>query len=216
MLLLPQFFTRFPTLTARRIISVACLGLCIAAAGAAAAQPAPSVSLLFAGDIVLDGKAGKAIEQGRDPFAAFAAILNSADIRIGNLECVIATGGDPADKNYTFRADPRTLPVLKRHFDAVALANNHSGDYGRPAFAEMLGLLDAQGILKFGGGHNLREAHAPLIIERNGLRIALLSYNEFMPRSLNVGHHLLVFAPCDAGSIKVGLEAARSARSADH
>jgi hypothetical protein len=111
MLLLPQFFTRFPTLTARRIISVACLGLCIAAAGAAAAQPAPSVSLLFAGDIVLDGKAGKAIEQGRDPFAAFAAILNSADIRIGNLECVIATGGDPADKNYTFRADPRTLPV---------------------------------------------------------------------------------------------------------
>ena len=86
----------------------------------------------------------QAIEQGRDPFAPFAAILDSADIRIGNLECVVATGGDPADKNFTFRAHPRTLPVLKRHFDAVALANNHSGDYGRAAFAEMLGLLDRE------------------------------------------------------------------------
>lgn len=213
MLLLPQFFTRLPALTARRIISVACLGLCIASA--AAAQPAPSVSLLFAGDIVLDGKAGKAIEQGRDPFAPFAAILNSADIRIGNLECVIATGGDPADKNYTFRADPRTLPVLKRHFDAVALANNHSGDYGRPAFAEMLGLLDAEGILKFGGGHNLREAHAPLIVERNGLRIALLSYNEFMPRSFEADFDAPGVAWSEDEQVVADIKAARSIHQAD-
>lgn len=215
MLLLPQFFIRLPALTARRIITVACLGLCIASAGAAAAQPAPSVSLLFAGDIVLDGKAGKAIEQGRDPFAPFAAILNSADIRIGNLECVIATGGDPADKNYTFRADPRTLPVLKRHFDAVALANNHSGDYGRPAFAEMLGLLDAEGILKFGGGHNLREAHAPLIVERNGLRIALLSYNEFMPRSFEADFDAPGVAWSEDEQVVADIKAARSIHQAD-
>ncbi|HEY8026276.1 MAG TPA: CapA family protein [Burkholderiaceae bacterium] len=144
---------------------------------------AEPVSLVFAGDIVLVGAPGKAIEQGRDPFRAFSAILADADIRVGNLECVVASKGEPEDKIFTFRANPRTLATLKQHFDAVSIANNHSGDFGRPAFAEMLGLLDKEGIGRFGGGHNLAEAHVPLVIERKGLRIALLGYNEFMPRS---------------------------------
>lgn len=148
-----------------------------------AAQAADSVSLLFAGDVVLDGRPGQLIEEGQDPFADFAAIFQSADVRIANLECVVATSGVAADKNFTFRAHPRSLPVLRRHVDAVSIANNHSGDFGRGAFSEMLGLLDQQQIQHFGGGHNLQEAHAPLIVERKGLRIALLGYNEFMPRS---------------------------------
>jgi poly-gamma-glutamate capsule biosynthesis protein CapA/YwtB (metallophosphatase superfamily) len=147
---------------------------------AAVAEP---VSLVFAGDIVLVGQPGKLIEQGRDPFKGFAAILHDADIRVGNLECVVATAGEAEDKIFTFRANPHTLTVLKQHFDAVSIANNHSGDFGRPAFAEMLDLLDRDGIGRFGGGHNLAEAHRPLIVERKGLRIALLGYNEFMPRS---------------------------------
>lgn len=147
---------------------------------AASAEP---VSLLFAGDIVLVGQPGKLIAAGHDPFAGVADILKDADIRVGNLECVVATTGEPEDKIFTFRADPHTLTVLKRHFDAVSVANNHSGDYGRTAFAEMLGLLDRAGIGRFGGGRDLGEAHKPLIIERKGLRIALLGYNEFMPRS---------------------------------
>ncbi len=144
---------------------------------------AEPVSLVFAGDIVLVGQPGKQIAQGHDPFSGFAAILRDADIRVGNLECVVATTGEAEDKIFTFRAEPHTLAVVKKHFDAVSVANNHSGDFGRPAFAEMLDLLDKQGIGRFGGGHNLAEAHTPLIVERKGLRIALLGYNEFMPRS---------------------------------
>jgi poly-gamma-glutamate synthesis protein (capsule biosynthesis protein) len=143
---------------------------------------AEPVSLVFAGDIVLVGQPGKLIAEGRDPFQDVANELR-ADIRVANLECVVATTGEPEDKIFTFRANPQTLAVVKRHFDAVSVANNHSGDYGRTAFAEMLGLLDHAGIARFGGGHNLAEAHTPLIVERKGLRIALLGYNEFMPRS---------------------------------
>lgn len=150
---------------------------------AAAERNTSTVKLLFAGDVVLDDTAGDLIAQGGDPFQAFAPLFASADIRLANLECVVATTGSAGDKNFTFRAHPRVLPVLQKHFDALALANNHSGDYGREAFAEMLGLLKGAGIGQFGGGHNLREAHTPLIIERKGLRIALLGYNEFMPRS---------------------------------
>lgn len=145
---------------------------------------AETVSMAFVGDIMLDEIPGKVIKSGRDPLAPFATILKNADIRIGNLECVVASKGTPEpDKPYTFRAHPRTLKILKRHFDAVALANNHSGDFGPEAFAEMLTLLKQQKIEYFGGGNNLAEAHHPLIIERKGLKIALLAYNEFFPRS---------------------------------
>jgi poly-gamma-glutamate synthesis protein (capsule biosynthesis protein) len=47
----------------------------------------------------------------------------------------------------------------------------------------MLVLLKQAGLAQFGGGNNLSEAHTPLIIVRKGLRIAILGYNEFMPRS---------------------------------
>jgi poly-gamma-glutamate capsule biosynthesis protein CapA/YwtB (metallophosphatase superfamily) len=149
----------------------------------ATTQDKESVSMVFAGDIVLDGMPGEDIAQGKDPFSAFSTFFASADIRVANLECVVATTGVAADKNFTFRAHPRTLDVLKRHVDAVSNANNHSGDFGRDAFKEMLTLLNQKKIGHFGGGNNLREAHTPLIIERKGLRIALLGYDEFMPRS---------------------------------
>ena len=144
---------------------------------------AETVKLVFVGDMALDADAGALIERGGDPLAAFAPVFAAADLRIGNLECVVSLKGQAGDKHYTFRAHPRVLPVLRRHLDAVTLANNHSGDYGREAFADMLGLLAQAGLGQAGGGLNLSQAHAPWIVERGGLRIAILSYNEFMPRS---------------------------------
>ncbi|MDB5795632.1 MAG: putative poly-gamma-glutamate biosynthesis enzyme [Noviherbaspirillum sp.] len=182
---------------------------------ASAQTDEPVVSLIFAGDIVLDGKPGRAIEGGRDPFSGFAELLAGADIRVGNLECVVATTGEPDEKIYTFRAQPRTLPVLKRHFDAVSLANNHSGDFGRAAFAEMLDLLDKAGIARFGGGRNLREAHAPLIIERKGLRIALLGYNEFLPRTFEADADAPGVAWSEDDQVVDDLRKARSVHRAD-
>ena len=140
-------------------------------------------SLIFVGDIMVAETPGELISRGEDPFQPFAALLSSHDVRIGNLECVVATTGTAEEKPYTFRADPRTLPVLKRHFDAVSLANNHSGDFGKAAFAEQLALMDTAGLPYFGGGRDATAAHAPWIVERNGVRIALLGYVEFKPCS---------------------------------
>ena len=82
----------------------------------------PSVRLVFAGDSVLDDAAGALIAQGGDPFAHFASTFAAADIRITNLECVIASDGAASDKMYTFRAHPRVIPVLQRHFDPAQCA----------------------------------------------------------------------------------------------
>ena len=165
------------------------MALCAAMGSAAlhAQTPTPGFTLVFAGDTTLDADAGALVARGLDPFQHVAPLLADADVRIANLECVVATVGTPGAKFYTFRAHPRVLPVLRRHFDGVTLANNHSGDYGPQAFAQMLSLLHAHGLGQAGGGMNLAQAHTPWLIERAGLRIAILSYNEFMPRSFEAG-----------------------------
>ncbi len=130
---------------------------------------------------------GELIERGVDPFARVAQHLPGSRLRIANLECVIATTGQAEIKPFTFRAHPRTIAALTRYFDALSVANNHSGDFGKDAFAEQLGLLEAARLPYFGGGRDLAAAHQPWIIERNGLRIALLGYVEFKPRSFEAG-----------------------------
>ena len=180
----------------------------------AMAGPA-SVRLVFAGDSVLDDAAGALIARGGDPYAHFAASLAAADIRITNLECVIASDGLASDKMYTFRAHPRVIPVLQRHFDAVALANNHSGDFGPQAFAQMLSLLHQAKLPQVGGGLNLQQAHAPLIFERQGLRIAVLSYNEFHPRSFEAGANRPGVAWSEDEQVVADIVAARRVHRAD-
>jgi len=176
----------------------------------AAAQAAP-LRLVFVGDILLDDGPGQLIASGGDPFAPFAAELHEADFTIGNLECAIATDGKAVDKIFTFRADPRVLPLLKGRFDALAVANNHSGDYGKSAFLETLGHLDAAGIAYFGGGRDLAAAHAPLWITRQGLRIAVLNYNEFKPRSFEAGPEWPGIAWSEDSQVISDIRAARAA-----
>ena len=182
---------------------------------ASAGEPAGPVSLVFAGDIVLDDTAGELIRRGGDPFADFAGFFRGADVRVVNLECVVATTGSAGDKNYTFRAHPDVLPVLKRHFDVLALANNHSGDFGRDAFAEMLGLIEQAGLAQVGGGLNLAQAHTPLIIERKGVRIALLAYSEFMPRSFEADFDAPGVAWSEDEQVVADIKMARSSHHAD-
>jgi poly-gamma-glutamate capsule biosynthesis protein CapA/YwtB (metallophosphatase superfamily) len=181
----------------------------VAIAGAALADP---VRLLFVGDIMLDDGPGRLVSRGGDPLLPFAPLLTDADYTIGNLECPIATVGKPlASKIFSFRAQPRVLSVLAGRFDALAVANNHSGDYGQQAFLQTLALLAGEGIATFGGGQRLAEAHRPLWIERHGLRIAVLAYNEFKPRSFEAGAEWPGVAWSEDSQVVADIRAARAA-----
>ena len=192
-----------------------CMAVCLWLGLSISAYAAKEVSLVFAGDTVLDDTAGKIIEQGGDPFSDFADYFAGADIRITNMECVVSTRGQANDKMYTFQAHPRVIPVLQKHFDAVTLANNHSGDFGPDAFAQMLSLLKEAGLAQIGGGMNLKDAHTPLVFTRNGLRIAVLSYNEFHPRSFEAGFDIPGVAWSEDQQVMEDIQTARRIHRAD-
>ena len=143
------------------------------------ASPAGTMTIVFVGDVMLDNGPGHAIASGRDPFAACAGLLLDADVTIGNLECVLGHGGEQATKAYTFRAAPHAERFLKPYFTAVGTANNHALDYGRDGLVECLAVLASAGIPQFGGGLTAAEARVPLLLERNGVRVAVIGCNAF-------------------------------------
>jgi poly-gamma-glutamate synthesis protein (capsule biosynthesis protein) len=193
-----------------RVLLAALFSLCLATA-AAGKEP---VRLVFVGDVMLDDGPGRSIAAGGDPLAPFDAALRAADFSIGNLECPVAanTTGKPLDnKIFSFRADPSAIRVLRGRFTALSVANNHSGDYGREAFLETLTHIHGAGIRVFGGGNNLSQAHVPLWLEKNGLKIAVLAYNEFKPRSFEAGANWPGIAWSEDSHVVADIRAARAA-----
>lgn len=137
-----------------------------------------AVTIAAVGDLMLARTVGERIQSDPSlPLGAVAPVLKGADIAVGNLECAVATGGVPAAKGFTFRAPPAAAAALvSAGIDVVSLANNHSLDYGVGALGETVANLDANSILHAGAGADDAAAHAPAVIERNGLRIAFLAY----------------------------------------
>ncbi len=172
------------------------------------------VRLVFAGDVMLDDGPGRVIARGGDPLAPFAPWLREADVAIGNMEAPIAatSTGRPMDsKIYNFKADPTVTRVLRGRFQAMSVANNHAGDQGHAAFLETLQHLRAAGIVPFGGGADLAQAHEPLWIERADLKIAVLAYNEFKPRAFEAGPHWPGVAWSEDEQVVADIRAARRA-----
>lgn len=148
-------------------------------------EGARPVRLVAAGDINLAASVGRvmAVRGMRYPFASTRPLLRAADIAFGNLECCVAQGGAPLpDKQFTFRAHPRTARALAdAGFDIVSLANNHAWDYGREALAETIRHVRAAGVAVVGAGDNSVRAHALKVLQRNGLRVGFLAYLGMFP-----------------------------------
>jgi poly-gamma-glutamate synthesis protein (capsule biosynthesis protein) len=110
------------------------------------------------------------------PYALITPLL-TGDIVLANLEGPLTDRGDPWPKGYNFRTPPRFAPGLaSAGFDIVSLANNHTLDYGPSGLLDTIGALDAAGVRHIGAGADASAAHAPVILEANGLRVAFLGY----------------------------------------
>lgn len=142
------------------------------------------LSLTFIGDIM---QHGPQIRGAYDPatdsydysscFQYIAPSIRKADIAIANLEVTLA--GPPFSGYPTF-SSPDELAVAAKNagIDILITANNHSLDRRRKGLERTINVLDSLGIPHTGTFKNaeMREKKYPLIIEKKGIKIALLTY----------------------------------------
>jgi poly-gamma-glutamate synthesis protein (capsule biosynthesis protein) len=118
-----------------------------------------------------------------DPAAVYGDLLSpiqAADIKLFNLETPFTRTGEFIVKSgASFKADPAHVKALEiAGVDAVTLGNNHIWDCGQKGFEHTLETLSCRKIRWTGAGRNLSVAAAPLVLEKNGLKIGILNFSE--------------------------------------
>ncbi len=143
------------------------------------AVPKGERSILFAGDTMTWDRTREHLEKegANYPFLATAALLQSADIAVANLEGPVAARAKQGKGKYVYKVPPWTLTGVKwAGFDLVSLANNHVRDCGVQGVEETLENLSKTGIKVFGAGRNEREAARAEIVGLNGTQVAFLGF----------------------------------------
>lgn len=186
------------------------------------AREHPPFTMNVLGDII-PGRhvAEKMARQGiLYPFTNIAPYVNEADLIYADLECPLSDRYKPPYSGTDFIAPSKTIEgLLHLGIDVVALANNHSTNFGTQPFLDTLSLLEANQIKYVGGGRNSQEAYAPLFMEVKGTKIAFLDYNSILG-SINATDtrpgvawiDMLPFSQDDPADIRMVQEAVRKAR----
>ncbi len=156
-------------------------------------KPASTISFIAVGDIMLSRNVAQTIKKQKDPNYPFLKVrdgLNKADIVFANLENPITKGRDIKTGEMTFHANPGSEQSLKdAGITIVSLANNHIPNFGSKGINDTIEALDHVGILHAGAGNDMSAASAPVFMEANGIRIAMLAYNapDVVPKSYEAG-----------------------------
>lgn len=151
----------------------------------AAPEKEPTISLSFAGDVMMSGNVEKTLqEKGYDyAFSHVSPLFLADDYTIVNLETPITERGTPSDnKAFVYKSSPLAVPAMKQAgIDAVNLANNHTLDQGTEGLLDTLAALENHQIDYVGAGKDDARAYAPVYIEKNGIRVALLGFSRVIP-----------------------------------
>ena len=151
-------------------------------------MPAPKfrpakTDLLFAGDIMQHETQLKAArtEKGTysfsDNYRYIKGEISAADIAVGNLETPIGKSGFSGYPSFC-APDSFLYAAVNAGFDVLLFANNHCLDKGMATAIHTLDMMDSLNIAHCGvyRDEKDRAERYPLIIEKNGTRIALLNY----------------------------------------
>jgi poly-gamma-glutamate capsule biosynthesis protein CapA/YwtB (metallophosphatase superfamily) len=110
-------------------------------------------------------------------FSYVKPFIEQADIAIANLEVTLA---GPPYTGYPQFSSPDALAIAARNagFDLFIQSNNHALDRGKKGFNRTLKILDSLNIIHTGTFYDSanRKVNYPLIIDKNGIRLAILNY----------------------------------------
>ncbi len=109
-------------------------------------------------------------------FEAVKEDLSAADLTIGNLETTISTNGKYS--GYPRFSSPESLLTALKNvgFDVITTSNNHSYDKGYAGVEKTIEALEDTGLAHTGTFRSKEEYNAPLIVEANGMKVAVLAY----------------------------------------
>lgn len=114
-----------------------------------------------------------------------AELFQMADFSIVNLENVF---GERNEHTPIVKDGPNLISsadyaeyIRALSPTVVGIANNHTMDYGVAPMRQTKALLESEGYLCIGAGENLQEAYRPAILEKDGVKVALIAIceNEF-------------------------------------
>lgn len=148
--------------------------------------PKDTLTLSFIGDCIIGSESGK-INDGNFSYMAangdhsyfFEKVkdeLEKDDFTIANVECVLTDRdlekiGKDYDPAFWYKAPTSSTDILTLgSVEIASIVNNHVGDYGDEGYTDTVAALKKYGLQV---GENL----TPLYIEKNGIKIGLLSCN---------------------------------------
>src|SRR5919199_5115499 len=137
----------------------------------------PELTLLMTGDLILD-------EPDPDSFFDPAReVLQSADVLIGHVEVPFTDHPTHYARMNPGRETAKLGALGRVGMDIATLGANHIYDGGAEGISDTIGALGDLGIATAGAGLTLQEARRPAIVEKQGVRLGLLSYNCAGPRT---------------------------------
>lgn len=142
-----------------------------------------NINLLFAGDIMQhetqlkEARTVNGTYSYSDNYRYIKKDIGAADIAIGNLETPIGKSGFSGYPSFC-APDSFLYAATGAGFDVLLLANNHCLDKGKPTILHTIEMMDSLDVEYCGVYRNSkeREERYPLILEKRGVRIALLNY----------------------------------------
>jgi poly-gamma-glutamate capsule biosynthesis protein CapA/YwtB (metallophosphatase superfamily) len=124
--------------------------------------------------------------------------LAAADIRFAQVERVYSERGAQqlhAGVGHS-RVRPSMISVFSDcGFNVVSLASNHAMDWGVDALLDTLDNFRKRDIQTIGAGANIDEARRPAIVERNGVKVAILAYCSILNEGYAATAHRAGVAP---------------------
>ncbi len=184
-------------------------------------SPPKTTRLLFTGDVI-PARCVYARQEARKDythaFAATAEVLRGADLTIGSLDAALSDAGKPFGCVQTLNliAPARSVEGLVfAGYDLVTVAANHAKDCGESpcggrSLLETIANLRSAGIEAVGGGKDVSEARAPVVLTAGGVRFAFLGYDDIAPYYA-AGESTPGTAALDRATLAGDIGAARSA-----
>lgn len=128
----------------------------------------------FVGDLCLAGLNNNTSDSFSTSFRQWRDLTTQADLTVANLESCLIDKEMECDRFMAVsQADYGS--IAKSGIDVFTLANNHILDCGEASLNFTRNYLREIGIDSVGAGKNIEEATAPLIVNKNGKRIGIIS-----------------------------------------